>query len=95
MFGHNWRGPFGPHQLGKGLIPTPSDAVSFIKWEICATIVSRAGIHKLDNVVMTGDRAAFNAETLENFLRVGMRNVDMLARGETPEHIVDLSMQAR
>ncbi len=77
------------------LMPTPSDAVGFIKWGICAPIVSRTGIHKLDNVVMTGDRAAFNAETLENFLRVGMRNVDMLAKGQTPEHIVDLSMQAR
>ena len=43
---------------------------------------------------MTGDRAAWNAETLENFLRVGMQNVGVLARGEVPEHIVDLGIQA-
>lgn len=59
-----------------------------------APSISRTGIHKLDNVVLTGDRACWHAETLRAFPRAALRNVDTLARGETPEHLVDLSLYA-
>ena len=59
---------------------------------ICAPAISRSGIHKLDNVVLTGDKAAWTAETLENHLIVAMENVSMLAMGHTPKRLVDLSM---
>ena len=49
--------------------------------------VSRMDVHTLDNVVMTGDRAAWVADTLENMLRVGAQNLAALASGETPTHI--------
>ena len=75
------------------MMPDASDVVRFIKWGIAVPIISRTGIHKLDNVVMTGDRAAFNPETLENFLRTGMRNVGAAAKGETPPNLVDLTIQ--
>ena len=76
------------------MMPEPGDAVPFIHWGVANPIVSRMGIHKLDNVVMTGDRGAFNPETLENFLKVGLQNVDAFARGLTPPNLVDLSTQA-
>ncbi len=90
----NWIAGFGTDVWWDyDMMPGPSDAVPFIHWGVANPIVSRMGIHKLDNVVMTGDRAAYNPETLENFLKVGMENVDMLARGQTPLHLVDLGTQ--
>ena len=58
----------------------------------CAPAISRSGIHKLDNVVLTGEKAAWSAETLENHPIVAMENVSMLAMGHRPKHLVDLSM---
>ena len=58
----------------------------------CAPAISRSGIHKLDNVVLTGEKAAWSAETLENHPIVAMENVSMLAMGHKPKHLVDLSM---
>lgn len=48
------------------------------------------GIHKLPNVVATGNRASYTPETIENVLRVSVENVNMLAKGMTPTHLVDL-----
>tara|TARA_B100001013_G_C24217375_1_gene287826 strand:- start:105 stop:509 length:405 start_codon:yes stop_codon:yes gene_type:complete len=55
---------------------------------------TRTGLHKLDNVVLTADRAVWSPDTLQNFPRVALQNVDMFARGVRPKHLVDLSMQA-
>ena len=91
----NWIAGFGTDVWWDyDMMPEPGDAVPFIHWGVANPIVSRMGIHKLDNVVMTGDRAAFNPETLENFLKVGLQNVDAFARGLTPPNLVDLSTQA-
>ena len=60
--------------------------------DLCYDEDSRADVDF--NVVMTGDRGAFNPETLENFLKVGLQNVDAFARGLTPPNLVDLSTQA-
>ena len=73
------------------MMPNGWEPGGFLSWGIAAPTVSRMGIHKLDNVLMTADRAAFNPETIENFLRTGMRNVDAVAKGETPPNLVDLS----
>ena len=58
----------------------------------CAPAISRSGIHKLDNVVLTGEKASWGAETMENLPIAAMENVSMLAMGQTPKHLVDLSM---
>ena len=91
----NWIAGFGTDVWWDyDMMPEPGDAVPFIHWGVANPIVSRMGIHKLDNVVITGDRAAFNPETLENFLKVGLQNVDAFAQGLTPPNLVDLSSQA-
>jgi lactate dehydrogenase-like 2-hydroxyacid dehydrogenase len=51
---------------------------------------SRLGVHKLPNVIATGDRASFARETLENFILDALDNIRMLARGQRPRNLVDI-----
>lgn len=53
-------------------------------------VPSRLGVHRLENVVVTGDRACFTTTMEESYMRDALQNVDMLARGETPKNLVDL-----
>ena len=54
--------------------------------------VSRTGIHKLENVVITADRASWNFENQVNRPIAALRNVAVFARGRTPNNVVDLSV---
>jgi phosphoglycerate dehydrogenase-like enzyme len=53
-------------------------------------VPSRLGVHRLENVVVTGDRACFTTTMEENYLKDALLNVDMLASGEVPRNVVDL-----
>ena len=61
---------------------------------IHAPSISHTGIHRLDNVVLSGDRACWNADVLRNFPLAALKNVDMLAMGQTPKQVVDLHTYA-
>jgi phosphoglycerate dehydrogenase-like enzyme len=54
-------------------------------------VPSRLGVHRLANVVVTGDRACFTTTMEETYMRDALRNVDMLARGCVPDNLVDLN----
>ena len=68
----------------------PKPGENFLDIGYFCPVPSRLGVHRLDNVVVTGDRACFTNTMEENYMRDALENVDMLARGERPRNLVDL-----
>lgn len=64
-------------------------AAGFLKFGYHYGVPSRLGIHKLPNVIATGDRASFARGTLERFVYDALDNVRLLARGQRPKYVVD------
>ena len=56
-------------------------------------VPSRLGVHRLENVIATADRSCFTTTMEEDYMKDALRNVDMLAAGETPTNLVDLDEQ--
>lgn len=56
-------------------------------------VPSRLGVHRLENVIATADRSCFTTTMEEDYMKDALKNVDMLARGETPANLVDLDQQ--
>jgi phosphoglycerate dehydrogenase-like enzyme len=51
---------------------------------------SRLGVNRLPMVIGSNDRASYTKGLQDSFIFAGLRNVDMLARGERPANIVDI-----
>ena len=69
--------------------PTSED---FLNIGYFCPVPSRLGVHKLDNVLVTSDRACFTNTMEADYMKDALENADMLARGETPRNLVDLDI---
>jgi phosphoglycerate dehydrogenase-like enzyme len=55
-------------------------------------VPSRLGIHRLPNVIGSGDRAANTFGVRDRMIRMGAENIAAFARGLLPVHVVDLEL---
>ena len=68
----------------------PKPGENFVDIGYFCPVPSRLGVHQLDNVIVTGDRACFTNTMEEDYLKDALENVNMLAQGKQPPNLVDL-----
>jgi phosphoglycerate dehydrogenase-like enzyme len=68
----------------------PKPGEHFLDIGYFCPVPSRLGVHQLDNVIVTGDRACFTNTMEVDYMRDALENVNMLAQGKQPRNLVDL-----